>query len=75
MYSQFKTSQMDPPRVTLDPDSQLSGKTLYANTSNRPVYTFLGIPYAQPPVGELRFRPPQPAQLWSGCRDATKYGR
>ena len=35
---------------------------------------FLGLPYAAPPVGPLRWRPPQPAAHWSGVRDATQYG-
>ncbi len=34
---------------------------------------FLGIPYAAPPVGQLRWRAPQPAAHWNGVRDATKY--
>jgi len=38
------------------------------------VYSFKGVPYAQPPVNELRWRSPQPAQAWSGVRDATQYG-
>jgi para-nitrobenzyl esterase len=38
------------------------------------VRIFLGIPYAAPPVGSLRWQPPQPAQKWQGVRDATDFG-
>ena len=38
------------------------------------VTAFLGIPYAAPPFGANRMRPPQPVQPWEGERDATSYG-
>jgi para-nitrobenzyl esterase len=38
------------------------------------VHAWRGIPYARPPVGELRLRPPEPALPWPGTRDATEYG-
>lgn len=37
------------------------------------VSSFKGIPFAAPPVGEFRWRPPQPVQTWEDVRDATKY--
>lgn len=38
------------------------------------VRVFLGIPYAAPPVGPLRWRPPQPAAAWTEVRGAQSYG-
>jgi len=35
---------------------------------------FRGVPFAEPPVGPLRFRPPSKLRPWTGERDATKYG-
>ncbi|HEX6110008.1 MAG TPA: carboxylesterase/lipase family protein [Ktedonobacteraceae bacterium] len=38
------------------------------------VHTFKGIPYAAPPFGANRLRPPQPVEAWSGVRDTLTYG-
>ena len=38
------------------------------------VRVYRGIPYAAPPVGDLRWQPPQPVVPWSGIREATVFG-
>ncbi|MGB6975014.1 MAG: carboxylesterase family protein [Terracidiphilus sp.] len=49
---------------------KLHGKTI----NDGKVRAYLGIPYAAPPVGDLRWKPPQPAAKWKGVRSATSFG-
>ncbi|OFW55703.1 MAG: hypothetical protein A2W01_10275 [Candidatus Solincola sediminis] len=38
------------------------------------VWEFMGIPYAQPPLGKLRWSPPQPIKPWKGIRPCVQFG-
>jgi para-nitrobenzyl esterase len=55
-------------RVTID-NGVLEGKREASG-----VRSFKGIPFAQPPTGELRWKPPQPPKNWDGVRKADKFG-
>jgi para-nitrobenzyl esterase len=43
-------------------------------TNSGPAFVWKGIPYASPPLGKLRFHPPQPPVAWQGVREATAFG-
>jgi para-nitrobenzyl esterase len=50
------------------------GKVLGKTISDGKVRAFMGLPYAAPPVGEMRWKAPAPPAKWKGKRDATQYG-
>lgn len=52
----------------------VSTGTLRGHESSAGTWQFLGIPYAKPPVGELRWRPPQAPTAWTGVREAVAWG-
>jgi len=63
------TASADPLTVKTA-DGKVHGKTI----NDGKVRAWLGIPYAAPPVGDLRWKSPEPAAKWKGERDATKFG-
>jgi para-nitrobenzyl esterase len=56
----------DPVKVTIDAGALIG-------ESKDGVNSFRGIPFAQPPVGALRWQPPQRVEKWTGERDATRF--
>jgi para-nitrobenzyl esterase len=51
-----------------------SGLLAGAWSVDQAVCSFKGVPYARPPIGPLRWRPPQPPESWSGVRPARAFG-
>lgn len=70
MYDQYRLATSET-RVICTENGRIRGlqrKTIY---DEEPYYAFEGIPFAKPPLGELRFRAPQPPESWPGVRDCT----
>ncbi|XP_035971029.1 cocaine esterase isoform X2 [Halichoerus grypus] len=52
---------------------QVRGSLVHVKDTDVGVHTFLGIPFAKPPLGPLRFAPPEPPEPWSGVKDGTSH--
>ncbi len=65
--AQSKYEYPSAPRVT-------TGNGIIEGINDSGVQIFKGIPYAQPPIGDLRWKPPLPAENWSGVRKADQFG-
>ena len=64
----FHGAETDKTKIRIE-SGLLSG--LLANGNN--VIAYLGVPYASPPVGDLRWRPPEPVRAWQGIRPCMEY--
>lgn len=71
-YSSFAQQTNENSTKTAPTVNTSAGKIF--GTTEGDVSVFKGIPYAAPPVGEFRWRPPQPVTPWKGVRDASKFG-
>jgi para-nitrobenzyl esterase len=64
-------SAQSPPNTVV----KVTGGEIQGQASPGGGAVFKGIPFAAPPVGDLRWREPQPVKSWSGVRQATDYSR
>ena len=65
----FKASAAENPVLKIE-GGQIQGVT----TDNPGVYVYKGIPYAAPPIGDLRWKEPQPVVAWEGIRQCDRFG-
>ncbi|XP_075833035.1 carboxylesterase 1E-like isoform X2 [Microtus pennsylvanicus] len=61
------------PPVVNTRHGKVLGKYVSLEGFKQPVAVFLGVPFAKPPLGSLRFAPPQTAEPWSFVKNATSY--
>ena len=69
-----KVSAPEPLSDPLEIDTGYISGTLIGDVDN-PVRAYRGIPYAAPPVGDLRWKPPQPAAAWDEIRQCTEFSK
>jgi len=62
------------PALAADRVTTANGILESTSTPKDGVRTFKSIPFAQPPVGDLRWREPQPVKNWPGARNADQFG-
>jgi para-nitrobenzyl esterase len=63
-----------PAALAGQPDPVMTECGLVRGTIDEELTVYRGIPFAAPPIGNLRWRPPQPAAKWDGVREATEFG-
>ncbi|GAB1293469.1 Carboxylesterase 1C [Apodemus speciosus] len=61
------------PPVVDTKQGKVLGKYVSLEGFQKPVAVFLGVPFAKPPLGSLRFAPPEPVEPWSIVKNATSY--
>ena len=70
VLAQMSAPDVKPVPTVKTAQGEVAGKWIEGGAEE----AFLGLPYAAPPVGELRWKAPQAPSAWKGMRDATKFG-
>ncbi|XP_062979554.1 cholinesterase-like [Elgaria multicarinata webbii] len=72
LFSVASSAASEDDTVVITSSGPIKGKQVHAGSSS--VTAYLGIPYAEPPMGKLRFQKPLPHQPWSQVLEATSFG-
>uniref|UniRef100_F7B7G3 Carboxylesterase 2-like protein 1 n=1 Tax=Monodelphis domestica TaxID=13616 RepID=F7B7G3_MONDO len=72
-YSLLSTGHKADDLIRTTESGQVQGTQISIKKLDKSVDVFLGIPFAKPPIGALRFSPPQAPDSWNNVRDATSY--
>jgi para-nitrobenzyl esterase len=72
--SAYRTARIAFAQPTVDPLIAMVEGGSVGGTAAGGVISWKGIPYAAPPVGDLRWRVPQPVEAWAGVKAATRFG-
>ena len=74
----LKTTQAEGGQKLRSPVVQTDNGAVVGNAETLPlgksVYEYLGIPYAEAPIGDARFAAPQPVKPWSGTKETMEFG-
>ena len=60
--------------LAAEPRAKTSNGTLEGTAEPSGIHTYRGIPFAAPPIDDLRWQPPQPVENWTGVRNAKQFG-
>ena len=72
--SAYRTARIALAQPTVEPLIAMVEGGSVGGTAAGGVISWKGIPYAAPPVGDLRWRVPQPVEAWAGVKAATRFG-
>src|SRR2546423_145959 len=73
-FSQVQSNVSNADNTAADNRVKVTGGLIEGITQKNGVRAFKGIPFANPPVGDLRWKAPQPVKPWEGVRQAKEFG-
>jgi len=74
LLSTITVSCAPPKSVAIEDPIKIDTGLVSGTVVGEDIHVYKGIPFAAPPVGDLRWKPPQPAASWQGVKECTEFG-